>query len=67
MTIKDVKRDVAAIRRKAEVDYDAAHGDEDTLLESVLRTIADGKSRNPATLAAEALKVKEIDYARYTA
>lgn len=67
MTIKEVKSEVVRIRRKAETDYEAAHGSEDDLLKAVLETIASGKARNPATLAAEALKITEVDYARHCA
>ena len=47
-------------------DDEAAHAEEDTLHQDVLQAIADGAA-NPAALAEEALKTKNIDFARWCA
>lgn len=47
-------------------DDEAAHAEEDTLHEDVLQAIAD-RADNPAALAEEALKTKNIDFARWCA
>ena len=69
MTIKDVKKALTGIRRDAsrKNGYEDAHSAEDDLFKAVLQTIASGNARNPATLAAEALKATELDYARHCA
>ena len=47
-------------------DDEAAHAEEDNLHEDVLQAIAD-RADNPAALAEEALKTKNIDFARWCA
>ena len=65
LTVDDVRRRVEEIRAIAG-DDEAAHSDEDSLHELVLRAIADG-APNAAELAAEALKTGEIKFARWCA
>lgn len=55
-------RHIDNIRR----DDEAAHAEEDTLHQDALQAIADG-APNPAALATEALKTKNIDFARWCA
>lgn len=63
-TIETIQQVINRIQDLAESDYEAAHGLEDSLLLSVLEAIANG-TENPQELAAEAIKVVEIEYPRY--
>jgi hypothetical protein len=67
LKIKDVKNWVKEIGEIAiACDYENAHISEDELYESVLENIANG-AKNPARLAEEALKAREIDFFRWFA
>lgn len=60
--IRNRVRHIDNLRR----DNEAAHSEEDTLYTDVLEAIADG-SPNAAALAEEALRTKNIDFARWCA
>jgi hypothetical protein len=63
LTIPEVVERVKAIRDER-YDAEAAHSDEDSLYEDVLRAIADG-SRDAEALAAQALITKDFDFERW--
>lgn len=65
MTVEEV---ADRVRRIAEMtgDNEAAHVEEDQLLEDVLSAIADGAD-NPAELAKAALAAREVNYDRWYA
>lgn len=48
-------------------DDESAHADEDELYQAVLSAIATGACDDPAGCAAEALKTKDLDFARWYA
>ena len=64
MTISLIRGWIKDIEKVGDGDSEAAHGEEDSLLESVLEAIAKG-AINPQELAMEALKVKKLEYDRY--
>lgn len=65
MTLDEVKTRVESIRRRRG-DDEGAHGMEDDLYCDVLQAIADGTHEDdPSVLAAEALKTRKIDFARW--
>lgn len=64
--LQEIKDEVKRIR-EIKNDYEAAHGAEDSLFESVLRDIAKGKCPDPVAAAREALRTKLIDFPRNTA
>ncbi len=67
MTLDEIREAVAAIGRVAH-DPERAHALQDDLFESVLLEIAQGSgSADPVDLAAEALKVREIQFPRWMA
>ncbi len=66
MTPADVRKRVAAIAQVAE-DDEKAHGMQDRLFSDVLRAIADGECERPKAVAAETLKVIDLDFSRWTA
>lgn len=65
IALGEVRERVAAIEADR-YDDETAHGREDSLWESVLQHIADGGPDGQA-LAAEALKTRDIDFARWCA
>lgn len=65
MTVKEVRRRVKVIETVRE-DDEAAHGREDRLYVAVLNAIANG-AKNGQGLALEALKARDIDFARWCA
>lgn len=65
MDIQEVKTRVQDIKN-FKGDYEAAHSKEDELHREVLKAISEGEE-NPEKLAEEALKTREIDFARYCA
>ena len=65
MDIDEVKAAVEDIRASSP-DDEAAHAMEDDLHQSVLQFIADASGEHSA-IAAEALKTREIDFARWYA
>lgn len=68
MTLDEVKKRVAAIAAAAVADDDeSAHSMEDELHQDVLNAIAECQCEDPHKVAAEALKTKEIDFARWCA
>lgn len=66
LTVVDVIARVEDIRKMAD-DDEAAHGSEDGLYERVLQAIADGTCEDPAVCAREALKTRDINFARWCA
>ena len=66
MTIEEVQERLAKIEAVSG-DDEAAHGLQDGLYVAVLMAIAEGDTDDPAALAAEALKVKDIVFARWMA
>ena len=66
MTTSDIRARLANID-KSKGDSEVAHGMQDKLWEDVLRAIADGNCVFPQGCAAEALKVLDIDFSRWTA
>jgi hypothetical protein len=65
LTVEDIKRRVAKIDAEKD-DDETAHGSEDQLWEDVLKAIADG-AEDPAALAREALKTRDIEFSRWRA
>ena len=65
MTPQDIRNRTAAINNIRH-DDEAAHIKEDDLHQDVLQAIADGAA-DPAALAREALKTKDLDFARWYA
>lgn len=65
MTVQDIADKIAEIKAEAN-DDESAHCDEDDLHLAVLKAIADG-APNPAELAAEAIKTREIRFWRWCA
>jgi hypothetical protein len=65
MTVADVLREVEEIRR-IQSDDERAHARADRLWRAVLEAIVSGDDK-PAALAAAALKVDELDFARWCA
>ncbi len=63
--VESIRSVVAGIARES-ADDEVAHGDEDALWENVLEAIAGG-APDPAALASEALKTREIKFARWCA
>lgn len=61
ITVKEIDRDVEEIRKIADEDPEAAHGNEKNLWRAVLASIADG-APNADKLAAAALKTTEIKF-----
>lgn len=66
LTVEDVKARVEEIRRIA-VDDEVAHSTEDDLHQNVLSAIAEGSCDDPAACAKEALKTRDIKFARWCA
>lgn len=58
---------IALIAKDGDGDDEAAHGMEDTLHQSVLAAIRDGKCADPAACAAEALKTTSLTFERWCA
>ena len=48
-------------------DFESAHGYEDSLMEAVLRAIADGRTDKPSDLAAMVLRTSEVEFQRVCA
>lgn len=71
MTLDEVKAKVDDIRKKiVNADYldnEKIHIAEDSLHQSVLRAIAQGKCEDPKGCAKEALKTRRFDYTRWYA
>lgn len=65
MTIAEITQALDEIERSRD-DDETAHVLQDRLYGRVLQAIADG-ARRPAALAAEALKAREIQFARWYA
>lgn len=65
MTPQDIRDRIAAINNIRH-DDEAAHGEEDDLHQDVLQAIADGAA-DPDALAREALRTKDLDFARWYA
>ena len=65
-TIAQVKAAVEHIRQISR-DDEGAHGEEDDLHQAVLRSIANGTAEDPVTMADEALKTQDIEFARWCA
>lgn len=66
ITIEEVRTIIEDLKRRDGRDPEGLHGDEDDMLQKVLEAIAGG-CKNPKALAAEALKVKELRFPRWTA
>ncbi len=66
MTISDVKELVDEVKALKD-DDEAAHSTQDGMLEQVLRSIADGTCEDPHIMAQEAIKVFDIEFARWCA
>lgn len=66
MTPEQIRAIVAKIEAMRD-DDEAAHSEEDSLHVRVLMSIAAGQAEDPAACAAEALKTREIDFARWCA
>jgi hypothetical protein len=66
MNEHDVVERVALIRQ-AQDDDEMAHSMEDALYEDILRAIAAGTAENVAEMAKEALKTKDVAFARWCA
>ncbi len=64
MTVEEVQEWIKAIENKIH-DDEIAHAKEDNLYYEVLKAISKG-AFNAQELAAEAIKTKELDFARYT-
>lgn len=65
MNLKEVKKTVNDIKESV-VDFEGAHELEDDLYEAVLKEIVSGNPESKE-MAREALKTKQIDFARYCA
>lgn len=65
MNLKEVKKTVNDIKESV-ADFEGAHELEDDLYEAVLKEVAVGNPEAQA-MAREALKTKQIDFARYCA
>lgn len=65
-TVEEVRAAVEEIRRLAD-DDEAAHSAEDALHQNVLASIAQHDPANAASLAREALKTQDIEFARWCA
>lgn len=66
MSVDDVEKALRRIKR-IRADDETAHMDEDDLHVEVLEAIAAGECADPVALAREALKSREIDFARWCA
>ncbi len=67
LTVADVTAEVERIRAMR-FDDEMAHNAEDELHQRVLAAIADGNTGDPpAVLAREALKTRDIEFARWCA
>lgn len=66
MTPEQVREQVEHIRVNAHIDPEARHCEQDTVYIDVLQAIADGAD-NPRELAAEAVKIDDIDFPRWYA
>jgi hypothetical protein len=66
VTVADVQRLVEAIRERAG-DDERAHSQEDDLHQEVLKQVAEGAPEPWCSLAREALRTKDIDFARWCA
>lgn len=69
MTLEDVRKRVEAIGAAVarEADEECLHIDEDELYHDVLQAIAEGTAEDPKAMAAEALRVRKMDFARWYA
>lgn len=65
MNLKEVKKTVNDIKESV-VDFEVAHELEDDLYEAVLKEVVSGNPESKE-MAREALKTKQIDFARYCA
>lgn len=65
MNLKEVKKIVNDIKESV-VDFEGAHELEDDLYEAVLKEVVSGNPESKE-MAREALKTKQIDFARYCA
>ena len=65
MNLKEVKKTVNDIEESV-VDFEGAHELEDDLYEAVLKEVVSGNPESKE-MAREALKTKQIDFARYCA
>ncbi|PEH04339.1 hypothetical protein CP356_05705 [Lactobacillus sp. UMNPBX5] len=65
MNLKEVKKTVNDIKESV-VDFEGAHELEDDLYEAVLKEVVSGNPESKE-MAREALKTKQIDFARYCA
>lgn len=69
-TVQQVSAVVAVIAGQVSgglVDSERLHAAEDVLYVAVLKSIADGTADDPAAMAREALKVNDMDFARWYA
>ena len=66
MTTADVHAAVDNIR-SLRSDDESAHVAQDNLYRDVLTSIARGSAEDPAAMAAEALKVEDIEFSRWYA
>lgn len=66
ITIEEVRAFIENMKKEGHIDPERAHGDEDDILYEVLEAIAGG-CENPRALAAEALKMRELDFPRWYA
>ena len=64
LTVQGVRMAVRAIRDE-QANYDAAHCDEDSLYEKVLRAIARGTAEDVQGCARAALRTKTLKFARH--
>lgn len=68
MDIKHVQAEIADIKASVSMrDYEGAHALEDHFYVHVLLSIANGKCKDPAKLASEALKSRELHFPRWCA
>ncbi len=66
ITVKEVKDIVNSFTDSQNEDYEEMHIEEDDMYEDVLRAIADGDPHSKL-LAREALKSKNVEFARWYA
>ena len=66
ITVKEVKDIVNSFTDSQNEDYEEMHIEEDDMYEDVLRAIADGDPHSKQ-LAREALKSKNVEFARWYA
>jgi len=67
MTKKEIKKRIKIIASYSRFQYDAAHQDEDDLMRDFIEYVAKNAPEPFRSKAREVLKVKDLDFPRYTA